>query len=436
MQGEIISINANEHGEEKELLADFKKRLVEDENPITGAELDEYVRIIVDKLKKIKKEERGDLVTRFINLFSKAKPAENKNFYLVDELDENELAYAAQDISLPEIALATAGRSATKLKKEKKFDEELFREHAAAVARIKDAFVEKLKAGITKEKSLKDLNYSKLLFTESSTQSTGRMLNDDVKLQKDLNERESVMRNVSRGEVIENLNAADKHFYELGHKKLLEVPPNSYLVRVEATSKKKEMVERLHLTDLAKESLKKGANPIKLLKDFRDNVLGGIILENNGLVLLDISLDNLGVTDVGTEEEQGKLFDLDYIVEEGVPITKRVGKMEYVPTSDFIEGNVASAREMVFQFGRSLSALRRNLKKSNQDISSDFEWGMRDLSEYSTETSKVVSKIDGKIQVVYPELKKLEEKLSAFIAQLESGEVPLVDQEIEFRAAA
>jgi hypothetical protein len=317
------------------------------------------------------------------------------------------------------------------LKKEKNFDEDLFVEQRQAVSRIKQAFIEKLKDAIVQEKALNDLNYSDLQFTKTTTESSGKLINRDVKLQRDFNEHESVLRSLDRSEISQQLNAADKYFFELGKKIISELPANPYLVRIEASSKNKEIVERLHLTDIAKESKKTGAEPTLLLKAFRDAVRGGLFLEENGLVLQDISLDNLGIKDKDTNDQQGVLFDLDFVVPEGSPVSTRVAKLENAIPSNFVEGNRASSSEMVFQFGRSLGALRRNLQKANPNFSSSLLREIRTISDYATNPAQVYSEEKGRIVTILPDLRNMEKALDNLTVRLEKGDVETYDRAVE-----
>lgn len=430
MQREIVTIGSSEQNK-VDLLTDLKKKLLESETPITSNDLDEYVKIIINKLKAIKKEERGSFLDRIASLFSSEKKIKEKKFYLIDELDENEISLEAQDITLEDVEKSTSSSKIAALKKEKNFDEDLFVEQRQAVSRIKQAFIEKLKDAIVQEKALNDLNYSDLQFTKTTTESSGKLINRDVKLQRDFNEHESVLRSLDRSEISQQLNAADKYFFELGKKIISELPANPYLVRIEASSKNKEIVERLHLTDIAKESKKTGAEPTLLLKAFRDAVRGGLFLEENGLVLQDISLDNLGIKDKDTNDQQGVLFDLDFVVPEGSPVSTRVAKLENAIPSNFVEGNRASSSEMVFQFGRSLGALRRNLQKANPNFSSSLLREIRTISDYATNPAQVYSEEKGRIVTILPDLRNMEKALDNLTVRLEKGDVETYDRAVE-----
>ncbi|TSC85060.1 MAG: hypothetical protein G01um101413_444 [Parcubacteria group bacterium Gr01-1014_13] len=88
------------------------------------------------------------------------------------------------------------------------------------------------------------------------------------------------------------------------------------------------------------------------LKILKDCLVGGVYLAENGLVLQDIKLDNLGLV-MEEKSAKGVLFDLEGLVKEGTQKGDRLYSKGYrPPLKDLLnEEGVIKAGEMVYQFG-------------------------------------------------------------------------------------
>lgn len=416
---EVVQLHSSEGTETDGLLDGLKKRLLDDERPLTGADLDVYVEKIVQELKRVSgnKENQGETSEELLErIIAKLENPEKPKFVLVDEFDDRALALALQNISIAEVQAATTAKGQADLKEEKGYDEELAHEHSVAASRVREALVEKLRQAITEEESLKDLKYSDLLFSKTSTQSKGTLINPNVKMVESLNSKELVSRNSDRAGISEE----DKETYAQGKRIQVELPHHSNIVSFEGVGRK-DIVGKLELSNVERELRTGEISPKDTLVAVRDCMRGALYYEQNGLVLEDISLDNCGV--VRDEKGvKGILFDIDRVVPIGSKATTTsVSKIEYIVPGNFIVDGKASPLQMVFQFGRCLQKIQRNLV-NKKGVSPETVLKIRELANYATEIEE--RPIPGKktVEKIYPSLKKLEEEMNQLIADLESEE--------------
>ncbi len=86
----------------------------------------------------------------------------------------------------------------------------------------------------------------------------------------------------------------------------------------------------------------------------RDCMSGALYLANNGLVLQDIKLANMGLAETADGNKKGILFDLEGLMKAGTKLNVRITSPGYMPpellfsTGEYFE---LSPKEMVFQFG-------------------------------------------------------------------------------------
>lgn len=119
------------------------------------------------------------------------------------------------------------------------------------------------------------------------------------------------------------------------------------------------------------------------LKILKDCLVGGVYLADNGLVLQDIKLDNLGlVTEEGVSK--GVLFDLEGLVKEGTQKGDRLYSKGYrPPLKDLLnEEGVIKAGEMVYQFGVCLQEIVK-LYENNQVFEISDSKAAKKLEELS-----------------------------------------------------
>jgi hypothetical protein len=420
---EVIIVNKEEE-QEKGLLDDLKKRLLEDERSLTSADLDVYAQKIVQELKKITAKDRPAFLERVINVFRKKKNAEKKQqFFLVDEFDERALALLAQNISESDAKKVIDNSSENKLKKEKEFDEELYKTDIAALENIKNAFIERLQSALNEEKELKDINYSDILFSKSSIKSQGNFLNSRVKLADDLNNKEYISRD-DQDDEFDQLPEEEKELYLEGRKKRLELPSHPNIVETQGVGAR-DIVGKLELTDASRES---ATAPVRdLLIAMRGYVDGALYYEKNNLVIDDISLDGCGMVRDG-KNVKGVAFDLGRVAPLGKKAaTSSVPKPLYAVPSEFFPEGKTSGLQMTYQFGRSLRILEQRLRR-RPDVSAAVLDRMKEISSYATTIESVPVVGQKEEKKVYPELKVLRDSIEALIEDLPKLESSLGDE--------
>ncbi|HSR89243.1 MAG TPA: hypothetical protein VLK22_02465 [Candidatus Udaeobacter sp.] len=120
---------------------------------------------------------------------------------------------------------------------------------------------------------------------------------------------------------------------------------------------KRTIYEKLDLRPLNEylNVVKSKSNFITGLKVVKDCLNGAEYLADNGLVLQDIKLSNLGV--VSDENVQkGVLFDLEGLVKNGRVLDNRLRVDDYLPP-EFFKGEGIQPSEMTYQFGICLSKM-------------------------------------------------------------------------------
>lgn len=426
---EVVRLGAEdpEAGKQGALLDGLKKKLFESETALTGADLDESVNAVVQELKTVAKKDRPKFLERVAALFGKGEKKKSK-FILIDEFDERALALFAQGIQEKDLESAIDEQRIAELKKSKNFDEELYNDQVAALERIKNAFIDKLQAAVTKEKSLSGINFSDIVVAKTSTRSSGKLSNKKVKFAEDLNKKELVARE-EQDDTFETSTDEDKASYAKGRKRRLELGLHPNIAETFGVGAR-DIVGKLELTDMGKES--REAPVADLLASLRGCLDGALYYEKNGLVIEDISLENCGMVRDGNKVK-GVLFDLDRVIPIGSqPTTSNASKPQYLVPENFYPDGKASALQMTFQFGRTISVLQRRLQ-SRADVPAAVLDRLRDLARYGT-TIEEAAGSDGVAQKVYPELKRLRDGVDEVLQNLDS--LKDAPEEMQFRQAA
>jgi serine/threonine protein kinase len=167
----------------------------------------------------------------------------------------------------------------------------------------------------------------------------------------------------------------------------LKLPPNPNIVKVLSFDRgdKRLLTEKLDMDTLdemivkaARERSKEKRRDIgvQVLRAFHDCLKGARFLSDNGIVMQDIKVENLGrKKDTG----DGVLFDIDSILPKGsTPSGRMYTPGYYPPEASSPDGLKISSSEMVYQFG---IALQRMVGAEAWDLPADVRTFLeKDLS--------------------------------------------------------
>ena len=152
------------------------------------------------------------------------------------------------------------------------------------------------------------------------------------------------------------------------------------------------------------------ANSLQVLKDCMEGIK---YLVDNGLVLGDIKLDNLGL-ETKEDKIKGVLFDLEGLVRQGVEIDNRIiGRAKYLPP-EFLEENRGwemRPSEMIYQLGVSLQEILEILANApdsgalNQDVIVDLSILSKKMTRKSLFWRIGLSKTMKKLEKIIDKLK-------------------------------
>ena len=175
----------------------------------------------------------------------------------------------------------------------------------------------------------------------------------------------------------------------------LDSHPNIVNIKERDPVSRRIIYEKLNLQTLNKYLSSGEKNKEKFiigLKVIKDCVEGAKYLAENGLILQDIKLDNLGL--VKQEEDiKGALFDLEGLFKIGTKMGSRVsGGLKYLPPEIFQpEGDLIRPGEMVYQFGICLKDILimyeewRGLKILDQNIIKKLNVLIKKMTEKKSE---------------------------------------------------
>ncbi len=323
---------------------DLLERLVAEEKPVTGREIKKYVDGIVSELKKLTSQpEREHFLKRLAKkLFGRNQPAEKEDKKITAVVGGLENETAIDEYQFKHISSKVLQDEKDELK--------------AGMNRIRSAVAEELKQRLTKEAELGQLNYSDVNLLASFFDIAVAPHERRVGRVEDLYKQAAVFKKTSEKEFF---NKSELKIHHAALQKFSKLEPHDNVVAFREFDLHgvKTIVEELKLKTV-KDLLKNESTPLaEILKAVKDCLSGAIFLEKNGLILQDISIDNLGVIEE-EEKNRGLLFDFDGLYLADAGMNGRMGKMIYFPPEAIIrEETPVKTSEMVYQFGICLKAV-------------------------------------------------------------------------------
>ena len=305
---------------------DLAKRLLEDERPVTSAEISQYADGIIAVLKKLKNaSEKKSFLEKIFSWFKESKQLLHPTVVVEKLMDQEPVEI----------------------------------EYKQALDRIRAALWEELKVKLTHEAELGEINYSDVNLVVSFAKDTFLL-----KKITDLNRGKKMFRHTP-----ENFFSSPHEMKIHGEalKKLASIPKHPNIIGVERYSaeERKSTVKELDLHNISDVLIAQEMNLGKVLSIVKDCLEGAEYLEKNGLILEDIAVPNLGfVSDGG--ESKGLLFDLDGLYVLGAQQEIRIGRARYLPQRD---SSTVSSAEMVFQFGLCLKEILNKFIVQKRDKS-------------------------------------------------------------------
>ena len=305
---------------------DLAKRLLEDERPVTTAEISRYADGIITVLKKLKNaSEKKSFLEKIIGLFKEEKQLPRHTVVVKRMLDQE-----------PSEA-----------------------EHKQVLDRIRMALLENLKDKLTRDAELGEIDYSDVNLVSSFAK-------DTFHLEKiiNLNRGKKLLRHTPESFFY---SSSEMKIHGEALKKLASIPQNPHIIEVERYNpeQRKSTVKELDLKNISEILLSEEMDLSGVLSIVKDCLDGAEYLEQNGLVLEDIAVPNLGSVSEGGKTS-GILFDLDGLYILGAKQETRIGRKRYLP--QWTSSEVSSA-EMVFQFGLCLREILNKFIFQNRSIS-------------------------------------------------------------------
>jgi hypothetical protein len=375
------------------------ERQMEWNDRLTGKHIDQYVDRLIDQLKKItRKKQKVELITKAL--------ADEEGLLHIEELSEQPTAVVVSDLTENKILAKkwdSQKESFGEFKEDK--DAELY-----VIQRIRQAVIERLKERLVQEDELKDLKYSDINFITAHVGADQEYVKEHVSYGKDLNATERIVRTDRVEEITENEH--DRAVYNRAVHKLLQLPKNDYIVNYAQYDAvhKKALVEKLNLAPLHNVIYRSSLEEV--LTMICDGMKGAEFLKDHGLVLQDISIDNIGVLTDKDGKKRGVLFDLEGIYIANEERTDRFGKTNKtadgttLPSPNYFAPEIRytarkpiplSPMEMVYQFGMCLKDLKSDFSfltqgKLSEELQDEYLILIRDMAAYDARAKNPVEK--------------------------------------------